>query len=81
MGYLALLSIALGVLRFIAWGINAVWGRAARLEAKIAELATAKALAKAERERLAQHYKDIDAAPPADDPAKGLNDAWNKKRP
>lgn len=79
MGYIALFSVALGVLRFIAWALNAVWGKEARLEAKIAELATAKALAQAERARILESYKKIDQAPPAEDPATRLTDEWNKK--
>ena len=80
MGYLALFSLALGVLRFLAWGAQQLWGKNARIEAKIAWFEAQKVIAKAERERLKGVYKKIDEAPPPDDPAKGLSDAWNKKK-
>jgi hypothetical protein len=82
MGYVALFSVALGVLRFIAWGVNAIWGKSARLDAKISYLDTQKALAKAERTRVLEAYKKIDEAkPPASDQElqDKINDAWNKK--
>lgn len=81
MGYLALLSLGLGVLRFIAWGVNAVWGKEARLEAAMKSLAEKRAAARLAREQLKGRTTEIDQAPAktGDDLVKGLNDAFRKK--
>lgn len=81
MGYLALLSLGLGLLRFIAWGVNAVWGKEARLAAAVKALVEKRAAARLERDRLRAVNKKIDEAPMPEgkSAADALNDAWDKK--
>jgi hypothetical protein len=79
MGVLFWASLALGVLRFLAWGAQQLWGRNARLEARIAWLEARQAIARAERERLKNVYKGIDQAPKPADPLKDFDDAYNRR--
>jgi cell division protein FtsB len=81
MAYLALISLVLGAVRFVSWIYTTVWGKEARLDAKIAYLEAEKARAKAERDRLEEKYQDIQDQPEKTQETirDALNDEWNKK--
>lgn len=81
---IAAISLALGIVKLITWTYSTLWGPAPRLEAKIAYLEKKKAIAKAERARLQETYKKIDATPPPvtdQELQDRINDAWNQPKP